>query len=1101
MRESLTIAASVLIVALCAALFGPMFVDWTAQRNFVEVQLSQAMGTPISTQGRIDVSLLPTPRLQVDALEFGQNGAIALRSRAVRLELAVMPLLRGELRFMEASFQEPQVEITLDRLRAAGGDAPDIQIEKLSLEKARFVLRESGREIAVLNEVDLSGEASSLAGPFKGQGQFKRAGVAVGWRFSTGAIEADRLRLKLTSDEAAGLPRLDLDGALVLGIKPRFEGQAIASAAQPFAWRLAGPVVMDAQQLRADTVELRVGGDEGALTLAGALGVSFAKPSVEMQWQSRQLDLDRAFDKVAGLRAAVEGFGASTFSDTDIALKLTTSAILVGGDGVTDVSLDLSRKGTAPVHLDLAATFPGRARLQLNGAIETGFAARYEGKVQASLREPIRLADWMAPWFPDQAQMLRRLPVRNLEIAGDVDLSGAGVSARGLRLRLDRSNLSGALAYTRAIGGERARFFADLTSDALDLDGLPDLSGPSAALRGADMSLSLAARGVRLARFGEGVVDAGRISLKLVQNRETLRLETLSIAGLGGADVNASGMLQGQSGAFDIGIDAQRLTELAALWQRIAPGPLPMALSQRAVALSPAKLNLHIEGEALTDGFRLSVLEIESTARGTRVQANLRPQTGGLASGVMRIETRDAAMLLRQFGFEVLPLPLNGGGRVQVSLRAIAKGGFELAASGQIGGVDLTFDGRAGEAVAAVEGAVTLHARDGAQMLRVLGFGLPDVTKSAPLEGNGQLLWSRDGFALSGLSAVVMGVQASGDLRQAQREGRSILTGRLQLDQASLAQVSTLLLGPVLSVRAGQLWSDQRFGPGMADLPRLDLDLHSKAFTLPNDYVLRDAKLRLQTAPSVMSFDAVEGAHESGRLSGRLTLRRDGANSFLTGALKVDGLSVPPSLAQAQMSLESEFTSSGDTPAALVSGLAGTARVQLGALTFARADPGALARVFVAAEEDRLSLSPKDYESALRRDLEQGPFTLPPRDALVTLAGGVARMVSPNFSASIDLRNLSAEARLSLSLPVERQIFPGIALVWRGPWQAMQREVEAGALLNLMSARALAREQARSQALEDDIAERAGFARRQRGLDFLRRRQREVDEFMSQQPR
>jgi len=65
----------------------------------------------------------------------------------------------------------------------------------------------------------------------------------------------------------------------------------------------------------------------------------------------------------------------------------------------------------------------------------------------------------------------------------------------------------------------------------------------------------------------------------------------------------------------------------------------------------------------------------------------------------------------------------------------------------------------------------------------------------------------------------------------------------------------------------------------------------------------------------------------------------------------------------------------------------------------------------------------------------------------------------------------------------------------------MQRDVEAGALLNLMSARALAREQARSQALEDDIAERAGFARRQRGLDFLRRRQREVDEFMSQQPR
>ncbi len=62
LRESLTVLAALLVLALLTALIGPGFVDWRAYRPQIEARLSEALGVETTIGGDIRVRLLPSPR-------------------------------------------------------------------------------------------------------------------------------------------------------------------------------------------------------------------------------------------------------------------------------------------------------------------------------------------------------------------------------------------------------------------------------------------------------------------------------------------------------------------------------------------------------------------------------------------------------------------------------------------------------------------------------------------------------------------------------------------------------------------------------------------------------------------------------------------------------------------------------------------------------------------------------------------------------------------------------------------------------------------------------------------------------------------------------
>ena len=1121
LRESLTILASILIAALTLALVGPQVVDWTGQRAFIEAKLSQAVGAPVTTRGSIGVVLLPTPRLELGGASLGDGRSVSLRTGAVRLELSVTPLLHGELRFLEAAVDEPELRVSLNGFGgwpalAMGDGARDVQFDRIDIRGGKLILEDPASGSLTLTGLDLRAEATSLNGPFRGAGSFAREGARVGFRFSTGARDGDKLRLKLVSDDGGGLPRIDADGALLMGANPSFEGPVILSGALPAPWRAVGVAALNPAGLQIEPLELRLGADEAPLIIGGQARFAFGRqPHGEIALSARQLDLDRVFGSkvgAAGLEPLLRGWLADASASGSVVLPLrialTTPAAFLGGETLIDLSMEARLSPGAPLNLRMSAGGPGRSRLLLDGQVETGSAAAFRGQVDGAVGDLPRLGEWLAPTLPQFAEALRAAPFRSMEVAGAMDWSGAGFAARGLRLKADRSTFAGTAAFTRPVGDEPARLFADLTSDALDLDGVPDLSGFGAAMAKAELAFALDARAIRVARFGKGLIDAGRIRVKLAQNAAGLHLDTLSISGLGGADVTVTGDMGAQDGAFAVRVEAQRLVDLAAFLRRVAPGPVADGLVARAVALSPLALTMTVQTRrpSPAEPQRLASLAFDATARGSRWQASLKPEgQAGQVSGRVSVETRDAAMLIRQLGVETLPIAGAGGASLKAELAGAPDGAYAVDASGLLAGIDLGFKGQLSGSLAAPRamGDLRLKTADAGPLLRVIGYGLPEITQALPVQANAALGLADGQLALTGLSGSAMGVTLSGGLEAQMGQNRPRLTGALELDRASLPALTTLLLGPPVPARGGALWGEGRFGPGLAELPEADFAIKAGQVTVLEGLSATGAGLRLTLAPGVLAFSEMTGALGQGRLEGRASLRRDGVAVSLSGALTVSGQPIPGSWAQGAWGGKLDFTSTGETPSALVGGLAGSGEVQLRGLVLPQADPGAPARVLAEAESGSLYISENDFMGALRREIIKAPLTLDTIDATAQASGGLVRLQSAQFAAAIDLRRMSLEARAPLPSGVLPKNWngppPQVAALWRGPLAAPQRDLDAGTFINALAARAIARESARIEALEADLRERALFARRKRGFDFLHQREREVAIFLAEQ--
>ena len=147
MRESLTVFAILLVLLLATALVGPYFVDWTAQRSLIEARLSTTLGRAIHISGPIDVKLLPSPRLELQDVALEEaDGQPGFSARSVRLELAPMPLLRGELHFVDADLDQPRIGVNIGAdgslvlPLSAASHGSDIAFEHVHLHQATLLL-------------------------------------------------------------------------------------------------------------------------------------------------------------------------------------------------------------------------------------------------------------------------------------------------------------------------------------------------------------------------------------------------------------------------------------------------------------------------------------------------------------------------------------------------------------------------------------------------------------------------------------------------------------------------------------------------------------------------------------------------------------------------------------------------------------------------------------------------------------------------------------------------------------------------------------------------------------------------------------------------
>jgi uncharacterized protein involved in outer membrane biogenesis len=1155
LRETLTIFAGLLILILTAALVGPFFVDWTAQRGWIETVLSNATGAHVEVAGAIDLKLLPTPSLRLEkiSLQGSAPGDASFRADRLELEMAVTPLLRGEVQFIKADFEAPEVRLTI------GGDgslalppAPAalpaaMQFSAISVSNGRLTIDDPSRRRSFsVAGLDLDAEAGSLIGPFKATGHFTQSGdVAVGFRFSTNAQQAGRLSVKASVDASAHAPAAEFDGALDFAGKDvgatyvSFNGTVglsgtLALPASPgLAWKITGAVATDIHRAMFKALDLRLGDDVRSLTASGSGEIDFdGAPHAHATLSARQVDLDRLLAPKDGasadpdllmktLTGALADPNLTGQLPMPLGLAVNSPTIVLGGETLTDLAANFDLRAGAPVRLDFKADGPGRSHLSVSGSVETGPASVFKGQVEAAVRDKSRLADWLGTGLPQVAAGLRSLPFRTLDLTGGMDVSAAGFVGRSMRLGADRSTLTGTVSFTRALGHERARLFADLSADALDLDALPDLSGPAAAAAGMDLALTLDARAVRVARFGQGMIDAGHIHLALTKDDEKTELKDFSIANLGGASVSATGEATPQSLHLNAKVDAERLQDLADFIRRVAPGAAADALAVRATALSPAHLTLAAEARPSSGELQLAGLTLTGTARGTQIEAVANPDDRQGFTAKIGLDSSDTPMLLRQIGLETLPLTGFGRGHFGVQLSGRPDQGFDTVLDGSLAGTDLAFRGRMEGSLAAPrgQGAFTVRTGDLAPLLEVTAIGLPDATEKLSASLGGDLRLDGDRIALSGLTGSFAGTPAKGDLAidLASQPAKARVSGALSFDRLSLAALTKLAFGTPQPVKAGSVWSDGTFGSNLVQVPTTDIVVSAGTVDLASGSAASDAKLHLNLAPGTMTLSDVAMKIGDGHLGGHLTLRRDGSMALAAGTIQFDGLRfrVPYMSGQAGGSLD--FTATGRSESALAASAAGNGNVRLAELTLDRSDPGALARIIAQMDQGTVAVDEPEVRSAFGRELDRSSLRLDDATYDATVAAGVLRLASKGqsdgtktgppaeFNASLDLRRASLEASVVLTATSTPRDWNGVppqaTVLWHGPIGAAKRDVDGAGFFNALAGRALVRAAARFDILEQDIRERAYFNRYLKGLQFMHRRAREIAVYAADQAR
>lgn len=1076
MRETLTVLAGLLVLALLAALIGPGFVDWRGYRSHFEARLAETLGVETRIGGGIGLRLLPSPRLTLQDVRFG--GAAAESSRAsvetLTVELALASLTRGEFRIADARAEGATVSLAFDeagalRLPARDGSGLPAQtsLDHLSIGRSVLIWHEAGREPVRIGPIAAEISAVSLAGPWRIEGE--AAGASL--RISTGALEPDgKLRTKafVTGQEVL----LGFDGSVTLpspGNAPGLEGSFTLSPGGALA--LSGKVSGGSRQLDLAGLVLDIAG--GAARLEGEGQFMPGTGDGVVALRARRLDADALAEALAarpGFERALQGLPGQ------IDLSLDLDQLIWRGEDFSAFGLrgKLDPQGLSDA---TASVRVAGALLGASGSADAGgVAGRLNLKAGDSRR--IALVLGRAGLDPALADIVAGL--------GQIDAEAIGAWDGG-RLGLQRLMLTGSSGVRLDLSGDATaeRLSAKAVLHGFDLTTLPPGESVARLLGARDLALDLS---LTQARFRN--VPPGSAQLDLRRQGRDWRLSRLAIDGFGGVSVSGSGALLAEGGEIAGRIRAPRFEAVAALAGPLLPEPARQALSRASDGL--ARLDAAFRVTRAPSGE--TGLALDGGAQAGRLSLTGRLEAGGSWTETrLRFDLADRRQAFQALG---LPAPRQSGPGELVLMQQAGRLSGTLAGPGLSIAVEREGDSPARLAVQA-EGAGQIVAEGAA---RLLPDGLVDL--------HARLGTTPEAITLDGLVVNLGAATARGALSLA-REGGA-LSGRLALPALDLRG----LLGASLGAGSAgpSTWSATRFGPAAA-LPDVQLAIEAGSVTAAEGAILRDARFTLRSDMEGLRLDELSAGFGGGRVGGRLATRREGGLGLLSGRITLEGIELAPLTGGGlggRVSGQIEAGGSGESPARLVAGLGGAGSLTFTDARLSRFDPAAYARLIAGTGEDASESDAARLQQRLAEALDRDAWALGSVTVPFTLAGGLIRLQPLAFERNglraeangiVDLRALTLDLRLGLrplgALPKGWPAdAPQIGVAWRGPLTAPRRETDVNALSNVVAARALAREIERVEAFEADARERAAHARRLRAEREMRENARRLADFL-----
>lgn len=1099
-RDFLTALAGAVVLVLVAALAVPPFIDWSAHRALIDRAVTDAIGVGARSEDAIDLRLLPSPHLRLARLRLGDGNGPQADVQAVDAEIALAPLLKGEVRFVQTSIDRGTLTLPVSDdalLLPANRQAVrrDIVIDDLRIRRlAIMTVRGAEPPQELVGAENLRLRAPALAGPWLVEGTAKGSP----FHLATSAVGTEGgFSIKLTGGGDT-MPRLEVDARVALkpeavggdaarrGLVPEAEGSAKLTVGPPvqpagvvLPFTLAAKFESRGHRVQAKSVELELDPGGKAARLSGSGRLDLREARLGLTLRTRRLDLDGLLLSSSGGRALLSQGLASGALTPPLLLDLDLSAesVALGLDDWANVAFrgTFDRIGGLVLRR-FEGTAPGAASVSATGEAELSGSPRFSGHLDAAARDSEGLGRYLGR-IGAAAAVATVLDGRAFELGTDLSAASTDLSLRDLRLMLGQARVTGNARYIRADANGRGRLAAQLAASGIDIAELPPVSELMSGLHRIDLGLTLNARDVRYGPSGTHSGN-GTIAVSLQSDGARLVVDTLDIANLAGASARLAGRIAPDgSGRIEGRVTAAKAAPLLALLQR---GFLPEArLVPESFRESGLGLDLTLEREAGEAD------SLHATAKGRAGEGDL-DLALLLHSG--RINRLDATLVTqrtgRWFGRDDIAA-LRQPGRLHLT------GARPAAEAGQGGGPPLavTVEGNLASLTLSTPrpilldtvdtptgGEIRLETPDLAPFMVLAGSATP---ATAPLPAALTVALSRRSAALH---AEVTGQAAGTDVAAAlDRAADGALTGSATLGRLSLPALAAATVLP--TDPSGRLL------PVTAQ-PRASLGLKVGQLELGRGLVAEAASLTLLREGDALTLRDLSAGLAGGRVGGSVTLDRSGGGASVSGEGRLDGADlaglIGPGPITGRLSAALRFGAAGASQTAFADGLSGNGEIRLADLTLPGADAGALDRALGKALSEDDPLREGRLQALVSDELGAGPLRAKgPVSAAFTLSSGTLRTapfgidLGParwNGTLQVDLRSRGLDARGSLTAVAVPKgwsgAVPAIRLGFSGPLAAPERQLDTAPLTTGLAAVVLQRELDKIELFDADQSER-----------------------------
>jgi large subunit ribosomal protein L24 len=1098
LQNTLLGLAIAIILALVAALVGPLVIDWGPHRSLFEAEATRLIGVDVRVVGAIEARLLPTPSLTLHDIEIGDGNADRIRARALGFEFALGPLMRGEWRAAQVHVVGPRLSLGLDASghvlapNLAIKFSPDtLSIDRLSIEDGQVTLTDAANGARItLRQLWFNGEARSLLGPLKGEGAVTIGAELYPFRIAAGRYSEDgALKLHVNVDPVNRPLSIEADGMLALaGSEPKFDGTLSLSRPVGIAarnadrltqpWRVSGKVKATAASALMPQFEFRYGSQEQGLKLSGVADFKFGKqPRFDGVLSGRQIDLDRALSggdgigpsPAAAIRKIAELAGGAFRPAIPIQIGIGIDQVALGGNTVANLRGDIST-GAGGWNLDrFEFRAPGYTQVRLSGHLAVGKdAVSFTGPAEVDAGDPKVLVAWLEG-RADVAQGERR-PLR---LRGDLALARDRFAADRLSAVFDGKTITGRLAYAFASGGRAAKLDAALNAAELDIDAALAfgnvLIAGSAIERPHDMTIAIDIGRASIAGF-----IARDASARLKVDAGGLQIDKLSISDLGGAAFSASGRIvtaaPSPQGSMRVDLDAPDMTPVMALLARFAP-QTAQTLRRGAAAMAPAKLHAQLTIDGATPA--VAKLAIDGNLGKVRVALTGQANADAIAftAGDIKLEGKleadDGKILVAMLGLDPVLAVDAGPGALTLTANGPARG--ELKIDGKLtgGGLDAGATGSAKLFTDTPSAALRLT------ILRADAGPLRGGARAPlPVTFAGNVALTAKDVTLSDINATVAGATLRGKLGLTLPAPRRV-HGEFETDTLDAPSLVMAAIGMPSAANSGAswAWSSEPFAAGVLGDYGGQITLKARRAGLLPGLAARELRAAFHWGDNEIAFDDVSGDVAGGRLAGQVSFRSvDGgmkahAKISLTGANAADMLSSgarPPVNGTLGFSVEAD--GAGMSPVALIGSLQGTGKITLTDAQLAGLDPRTFDAVTRAVDQG-MPVDAARISNVVNKALESGRLTVRRAEGIIAVSAGQLRLsnvradskdAALSLAGNLDLTDGSIDARLVLSgLGQAAGSRPDIFMALQGPVAAPSRSIDVSALTGWLTLRAI----------------------------------------------